>query len=149
MNSNLNERDKKLLEVAVNKINDKMERLNKLKYVLDDKDKIRDIELKKAGLRIATNIISDMVRNSDEDFFKVDIEKQVIDFITEMNQEDKSITLRYKYDKEEGVYFIYHDYINWNDDIEFQRLIGKLLKEKFYKRKIFNVCVTHYSELLN
>lgn len=70
MNRYLTDRDRKLLEIVINKIMDKQESLRELKYLNEDKRRIIELESKEAGLSVATDIISNMIWRENKDYFK-------------------------------------------------------------------------------
>ena len=151
MNKYLTDRDRKLLEIVVNKITDKQEQVKRLKYLTnEDTRKYIQLDSKDAGLSAAIGIISNMIWNENEDYFRdtVNMENKIKEFITEINNKFDNAKITYKYDEEEKLWFIFYNNKKFLHNIEFCKFIGILLKNKFYSQGMFDLCCTYNPEIL-
>lgn len=90
MNRYLTDRDRKLLEVVINKITDKQEQVRELKNTTEDPERYIRLDSKDAGLSAAIGIISNIIWHENKDYFKKESKLDLLDYLDRLNDNDRN-----------------------------------------------------------
>lgn len=68
----------------------------------------------------------------------------IVQFITLIREKFKDIKIKYDYDSEEDMHWLYHNNAELEyESSEFNEFVGKLIKDLIYDNKIFNFCFAY------